>query len=183
MIKMLFSSLALAFVAFSANAMAPRAAHADACSDLQAVIQNPLGGTGGAAAADAIKARAQTLSTLLCPNGAAADATAPTQTPAQLAAANTPSACPAYSDPPMPAAGATHAQIRSSVPAFNTWAAANATSQTCHHDEVTKAQRETAIYDAAVLIWQQHLTQQVMQLQANFDQQRTAFMRAQGNQH
>jgi hypothetical protein len=83
----------------------------------------------------------------------------------------------------MPAAGATHAQIRSSVPAFNTWAAANATSQTCHHDEVTKAQRETAIYDAAVLIWQQHLTQQVMQLQANFDQQRTAFMRAQGNQH
>ena len=183
MIKTLISSLALAFVAFSVNAVAPRSAHADACSDLQAVAANPQGGTGGAAAADAIKARAQTLSNVLCPNGAAADASAPGDTPAQLAAADTPSACAAYSDPPMPAAGATHAQIRTSVPAFNAWAAANMTAQTCHRDEVTKAQRETAIYDAAVLVWQQHFTQQVMQLQTNFETQRAAFMRAQGNQH
>lgn len=183
MIKTFISSLALAFVAFSANALAPRAAHADACSDLQAVIQNPQGGTGGAAAADAIKSRAQTLSNLLCPNGAAADATAPAHTPAQLAAADAASSCPAYSDPPMPAPGATRAQIRSSVTAFNTWAAANTTSQACHRDEVTKAQRETAVYDAAVLVWQQHLTQQVMELQASFEQQRAAFMRAQANQH
>lgn len=183
MIKTLISSLALAFVAFSANALvAPRAAHAAACSDLQAVIQNPQGGTGGAAAADAIKARAQILANVICATGAAADGSAPTNTPAQLGAADTPSTCAAYSDPPMPAAGATHAQIGSSVGAFNTWASANTPALSCHHDEITRAQRETAIYDAAALVWQQQFTTQVTQLQTSFDAQRAVFMRAHANQ-
>ena len=183
MIKTLISSLALAFVAFSVSAMAPRAAHADVCSDLQGVIANPQGGTGGAAAADAIKSRAQTMSNLLCPNGAAASAALPSHTPTQLAAADNGSTCPPYSDPPLPAAGATRDQVRASVGAFNTWAANNGMVQACHREEVTKAQNETTLYDAAVLIWQQHFTQQVMALQAGFEQSRAAFMRAQADQH
>lgn len=183
MIKTLISSLALAVIAFSANALAPRAAHADACSDLQAVIQNPQGGTGGQTAADAIKSRAQIMSNLLCPNGVAANASSPAHTPAQLAASDNGSTCPAYSDPPLPAAGATREQVRAAVGAFNTWAANNGMVQACHRDEVTKAQNETTVYDAAVLIWQQHFTQQVMALQADFEAQRAAFMRAQANQH
>ena len=182
MIKTLISSLALAFVALSANALAPRAAHADTCSDLQAVVQNPQGGNGGAAAAEAIKARAQSLANVLCPGGAAPDASAPTNTPAQLGATPSVSSCPAYSDPPLPGAGATHAQVATAVGAFNTWAGANTPALSCHRDELTKAQRETAVYDAAVLVWQQQFSTQVTQLQTGFDTQRAAFMRAHANQ-
>lgn len=182
MIKTLISSLALAFVALSANALAPRAAHADTCSDLAAIVQNPQGGAGGAVAAEQIKARAQSLSTILCPNGAAADAAVPANTPAQLGASPSPSTCPAYTDPPMPAAGATRAQIRAGATEFNTWATASTAAQSCHRDEVTKAQHDTAVYDAAALVFQQHFTSQVIQLQTSFDAQRAAFMRAHANQ-
>ena len=169
MIRTVFSSLALALVAFSANALvAPRAAHADACSDLAAIVQNPQGGTGGEAAAASIRARAQALQQKLCPGGAAADASAPTNTPAQLAAATIPSSCPAYSDPPQPAAGATRAQIRSSIATFNSWATASNTSMACHNTEIVKAQRDAAVYDAAALVWQQRFVAQITDLQATF---------------
>jgi hypothetical protein len=177
MIKAFLSVVALTLFATFAGAPA---AHADACSDLQNVIQNPQTGGGAADVADQIRGRAQQTYNLLCPSGAAADASAPTHTPAQLASADLASQCPAYSDPPMPPDGATPMQARAALNTFNTWADANDPVMTCHHDEVTKQQRETAVYDAAELVWQQQLTAQMAQLQASFAQQRAAFAEAHG---
>ncbi|MFT3728302.1 MAG: hypothetical protein QM759_10815 [Terricaulis sp.] len=182
MFKNLFFGLALAFAAFSISAMAPNTARADTCSDLQSVIQNPQGGTGGAAAAEDFRAKAQRLSGILCQNGAAIDATVPGSTPAQLAAATPPTACAAYTDPPMPATGATHAQIASSIRPYNDWVTATQTVQSCHHDEMAKVMRDVAVYDAAALVAQQRFIGQSAQLLASFQQQQAAFARAHANQ-
>jgi hypothetical protein len=170
MMKTLVSTLALAFVALAANVFAPNVAHADACSDLAAIVQNPQGGTGGEAAAASIRANAERLQQSLCVNGAAADASAPSHTPAQLAAVDAQSSCGPYTAPPMPPAGATPAQMRAGVGAFNTWAAASNASMSCHGAEIHAAQRDTVVYDAAALVWQQHYIAQVGELQAAFNQ-------------
>jgi hypothetical protein len=170
MIKTLVSSLALAVVALGANALVPRTASADACSDLAAIVQNPQGGTGGEAAAASIRANAQQLQQALCPGGTAADASAPASTPAQLGAQVVASSCGDYVEPPMPPAGATAAQIRAGVGAFNTWAASSNPAMSCRGAEISKAQRDTAVYDAAALVWQQHYIAEITQMQAVFAQ-------------
>jgi hypothetical protein len=184
MLKTLFASVALALAAFAtAGAIAPQAARADACSDLQTVAQHPLAANANAPdTATQAGAQAQQLYAILCPNGTAADASAPSHTPAQLADPNLASVCAPYSDPPTPPAGASRAQARAGVGAFNTWAAANNASLACHRDELAKMQREAAIYDAAGLIWQQHYIAQVNQIQTDFTTAQAAFQRAHRDQ-
>src|SRR5262249_27711241 len=92
----------------------------------------------------------------------------------QLGAANVSSTCPAYSDPPMPAPGATRAQIRGSTAGFNSWATASNASMSCHNAEINKAQRDAAVYNAAALAWQQHFIAQVAELQAVFTRYQAA---------
>jgi hypothetical protein len=180
MFKTIFASMALAFAAWgTVGAIAPQAAHADACSDLHNVAQHPLAANANAPdSATRAATQAQQLLAILCPNGAAADTSPTAHTPAQLGDPNLASACAAYSDPPMPASGATRAQLHTAVGAFNTWAAANNSSLACHRAEIAKMQRDAAVYDAAGLIWQQHLIAQVQQLQTDFATAQAAYQRA-----
>jgi hypothetical protein len=118
------------------------------------------------------------LYTALCPNGAAADASAPTHTPAQLGDANLASACPALTDAPLPTPGATRAQRRAQLPAFNSWASAENAAAACRHQEIQKMQRDANVFDAAALVLQQRIIAEALQMQTDLNASQAAYAHA-----